>query len=163
MDAGALGTRLGRGTGGTRGAGGGPPTAGQAGWGGSTGLGGGGGRGAGGGWRRGPVEGQGAGAGGVGGAPARSAEAATAENVLEGLLELLAEAGVYYGVDTAVEVTQPEGDLKDGVRRSVVWEDRAWIHTYTHIHTHTHAVTPLLGHPKSFKAKYIDLCVPGCA
>ena len=61
------------------------------------------------------MEAEGAGAGGVGGDPAPSAEAAAAENVLEGLLELLAEAGVYYGVDAAVEVTQPEGDLKDGV------------------------------------------------
>lgn len=48
------------------------------------------------------------------------------ENAGKGFLELPAEAGVDDGVDAAVEVAQPEGDLKNGVRRLAGWEDRAW-------------------------------------
>lgn len=42
---------------------------------------------------------------------------------MEGFLELPAEAWVDNGVNTTVEVTQPEGYLKDGFRRLTGWED----------------------------------------
>lgn len=42
---------------------------------------------------------------------------------MEGFLELPAEAWVDNGVNAAVEVTQPEGYLKDGFRRLTGWED----------------------------------------
>lgn len=59
-------------------------------------------------------------------------QALASENAGEGLLELAAEAGVDDGVDAAVEVAQPEGDLKNGVGRLTGREDRAW-------ETHTNA------------------------
>lgn len=43
-----------------------------------------------------------------------SLQTVSSENVMEGLLKLLTEAGVDDGVDAAVEVAQPEGDFKDG-------------------------------------------------
>lgn len=52
-----------------------------------------------------------------------SSQAATTEHIVEGFLELPAEAGVDNGVNAAVEVTQPEGDLKDGFRRLAGRED----------------------------------------
>lgn len=48
------------------------------------------------------------------------------ENAGKGFLELAAEARVDDGVNAAVEVAQPEGYLKNGVRRLAGWEDRAW-------------------------------------
>lgn len=44
---------------------------------------------------------------------------------MEGFLELPVEAWVDNGVNAAVEVTQPEGYLKDGFRRLTGWEDRS--------------------------------------
>lgn len=41
-------------------------------------------------------------------------QAAPTEHAVEGLLELLAGARVDDGIDAAVQVTQPEGNLKDG-------------------------------------------------
>lgn len=52
-----------------------------------------------------------------------SSQAATTEHIVKGFLELPAEAGVDNGVNAAVEVTQPEGDLKDGFRRLAGRED----------------------------------------
>lgn len=52
-----------------------------------------------------------------------SSQATTTEHIVEGCLELLAEAWVDNGVNAAVEVTQPEGYLKDGFRRLTGWED----------------------------------------
>lgn len=49
-----------------------------------------------------------------------------AENAGKGFLELPAEARVDDGVDAAIEVAQPEGYLKNGVRRLAGREDRAW-------------------------------------
>lgn len=43
-----------------------------------------------------------------------ASQAASTEHAVEGLLELLAGARVDDGIDAAVEVTQPEGNLKDG-------------------------------------------------
>lgn len=48
------------------------------------------------------------------------------ENAGKGFLELPAKARVDDGVDAAVEIAQPEGYLKNGVRRLAGWEDRAW-------------------------------------
>lgn len=48
------------------------------------------------------------------------------ENAGKGFLELPAKARVDDGVDAAVEIAQPEGYLKNGVRRFAGWEDRAW-------------------------------------
>lgn len=45
------------------------------------------------------------------------------KHAVEGSLELLAGARVDYGIDAAVEVTQPEGDLKDGFWRLPGGED----------------------------------------
>lgn len=42
---------------------------------------------------------------------------------MEGFLELLAGTGVDYGVNAAVQVTQPESYLKDGFRRLPGWKD----------------------------------------
>lgn len=70
------------------------------------------------------------------GAPATLSEAASMQNVEEGPLELLAEAGIDNGVDTAVEVAQPEGDLKDGVRWPVRWEYGACGKNRQKAHTH---------------------------
>lgn len=50
-------------------------------------------------------------------------QAVTMEHVVEGFLELLAEARVDDGVDAAVEVTQPEGYFKDGFRGLTGRED----------------------------------------
>lgn len=47
----------------------------------------------------------------------------TLQDIVEGFLELLAEAWVDNGVNAAVEVTQPEGDLKYGFRWFTGWED----------------------------------------
>lgn len=58
--------------------------------------------------------------------PVRSAEAAAMENVLEGLLVLLAKARVDDGVEAAVEVAQPESNFEDSVRGSVRWENRSF-------------------------------------
>lgn len=52
--------------------------------------------------------------------------ALAAEHAGEGFLELTAEAGIDDRVDAAVEVAQPEGYLKNGLRRFTGWEDRAW-------------------------------------
>lgn len=52
-------------------------------------------------------------------------QAASTEHVVEGLLELPAEARVDNGVDAAVEVSQPEGYFKDGFRRLAGREDRS--------------------------------------
>lgn len=52
-----------------------------------------------------------------------SSQAASAEHVVEGFLELPAEAWVDDRVDTTVEVSQPEGDLEDGFRRLAGRED----------------------------------------
>lgn len=51
------------------------------------------------------------------------AETAGAQHAQEGFLKLLTGAGVDDGVDAAVEVAQPKGDLEDGVRGSVCRED----------------------------------------
>lgn len=56
----------------------------------------------------------------------RGSPAPGAENAGKGFLELAAEARVDDRVDAAVEVAQPEGYLKNGVRRLAGWEDRAW-------------------------------------
>lgn len=58
--------------------------------------------------------------------PVRSIEAAAMENILEGLLVLLAKARVDDGVEAAVEVTQPESNFEDSVRGSVRWENGAF-------------------------------------
>lgn len=58
--------------------------------------------------------------------PVPSAEAAAMENVLEGLLVLLAKARVDDGVEAAVEVAQPESNFEDSVRGSVRWENRSF-------------------------------------
>lgn len=52
--------------------------------------------------------------------------ALAAENAGESFLELAAEARVDDGVDAAVEVAQPEGYLKNSVRRLIGREDGAW-------------------------------------
>lgn len=70
------------------------------------------------------------------GAPAPLSETASMQNVEEGPLELLAEAGIDNRVDTAVEVAQPEGDLKDGVRWPVRWEYGACGKNRQKAHTH---------------------------
>ena len=63
-----------------------------------------------------------------------SSQAASAENIVEGLLELLTEAWVDNGVNAAVEVPQPEGYFKDGFRGLTGWEDGSWrTHTERHI------------------------------
>lgn len=53
----------------------------------------------------------------------RGSQAATAEHTVEGFLELLAGARVDYGVNAAVQVTQPESYLEDGFRRLPGRED----------------------------------------
>lgn len=52
--------------------------------------------------------------------------ALAAEHAGKGFLELTAEAGIDDGVDAAVEVAQPEAYLKNGLRRFIGREDRAW-------------------------------------
>lgn len=42
---------------------------------------------------------------------------------MEGFLEFPAEAWVDNRVNAAVEVAQPEGNLKDGFRRLTGWKD----------------------------------------
>jgi len=43
-------------------------------------------------------------------------QAMPTQHIVEGFFELLAEAWVDNGVNTAVEVTQPKGYFKDGFR-----------------------------------------------
>lgn len=54
-----------------------------------------------------------------------SFQAAAAEHIVEGCLELPTEAWVDNGVNAAVEVTQPEGYFKDGFRGFIGWENRS--------------------------------------
>jgi len=57
----------------------------------------------------------------------RGSQTADPQQALEGLPELQVGAGVDDRVDAAVEVAQPEGDLEDGVRRSVRGEHGACV------------------------------------
>lgn len=52
-----------------------------------------------------------------------SSQATATQHIVKSFLELLAEAWVDDRVDAAVEVTQPEGYLKDGFRGLTGWED----------------------------------------
>lgn len=66
------------------------------------------------------------------GARGASSQTVTSEHAVEGFLELPAETRVDYGINAAVEVTQPEGYLKDGLRWFTGWEDGSWrTHTQT--------------------------------
>lgn len=62
---------------------------------------------------------------------------------MEGFLEFLAEARIDNGVDATVEVTQPEGYLKDGLRRLTGWEDGSY-RTHTKNENQTMAGNSLL-------------------